>query len=344
MPYDVVGISAIMPNVGKVEEDVRADPAAPAEGHDRRRRAHRQRARTCAIAIDADHVVRGEGVRWFRAFLGEDARRADPPSADRLRLRHAHDGRPLRRRTPGDAPPRSSPRSAARWAATSARPRPCSAARASPSTSTRPATSCSTSCASSSRASSVRVVLRDGRELPAPPQARPAAAGADGASTTRPGRSTSSARPTCCGRTRSSNWSAWASPGSGWASRAKTASTRKLNGTDTLRAGRASCSRTASACSARRSSAWKSTRRRTSTRRSTTPSRTTPTSTSSCSTRRSRHAAVRRAPGEGHAAGRATSAPTPTSTASCASTTATRRSATARRRSSCCARSTATSR
>ena len=25
--------------------------------------------------IDADHVVRGEGVRWFRAFLGEDPER-----------------------------------------------------------------------------------------------------------------------------------------------------------------------------------------------------------------------------------------------------------------------------
>ena len=41
------------------------------------------------------------------------------------------------------------------------------------------------------------VVLRHGRELPAPPQAGPAAAGADASSTTRPGRCTCSARPTC---------------------------------------------------------------------------------------------------------------------------------------------------
>ena len=45
MPYDVVGISAIRPNVAKVEADVRADPPAPAGRHDRRRRAHRQRPR-----------------------------------------------------------------------------------------------------------------------------------------------------------------------------------------------------------------------------------------------------------------------------------------------------------
>ena len=49
----------------------------------------------------------------------------------------------------------------------------------------------------------------------------------------------------------------------------------------------ANCSRTASACWAPRSSGWKITRRRTSTRSSTTRSDTTPTSTSSCSTRRS---------------------------------------------------------
>ena len=32
--------------------------------------------------IDADHIVRGEGVRWFRSYLGEDPRASLPPSAD----------------------------------------------------------------------------------------------------------------------------------------------------------------------------------------------------------------------------------------------------------------------
>ena len=55
-------------------------------------------------------------------------------------------------------------------------------------------------------------------------------------------------------------------------------------------------------------------------------------------------AAPRRAPGERHAALRRRSAPTPTPTGSCASTTATRASGTARRRSTCCGPSAATSR
>ena len=49
--------------------------------------------RTWAARIDADHIVRGEGVRWFRGFLGEDAGQPHPPSADRLGHRHAQHGR-----------------------------------------------------------------------------------------------------------------------------------------------------------------------------------------------------------------------------------------------------------
>ncbi len=69
--YDVVGISAIIPNVGKVRkmcELIRErlpDATIVVGGHvanlpdlDRR--------------IDADHIVRGEGVRWMRRFLSED--------------------------------------------------------------------------------------------------------------------------------------------------------------------------------------------------------------------------------------------------------------------------------
>ena len=43
-----------------------------------------------ARRIDADHVVRGEGVRWFRTFLGEDPETAHPPPADHRRTWHAH--------------------------------------------------------------------------------------------------------------------------------------------------------------------------------------------------------------------------------------------------------------
>ena len=70
-PYDIVGISAIVPNYLKVArmcELIRLhQPGARivVGGHvsglsDLERR------------IDADHVVRGEGIRWFREFLGED--------------------------------------------------------------------------------------------------------------------------------------------------------------------------------------------------------------------------------------------------------------------------------
>jgi radical SAM superfamily enzyme YgiQ (UPF0313 family) len=70
--YDVVGISGIVVNVGKVREMCRLV------------RKHSPRAtivvggHVAAIPglekmIDADHIVRGEGVAWFREFLGEPA-------------------------------------------------------------------------------------------------------------------------------------------------------------------------------------------------------------------------------------------------------------------------------
>ncbi len=68
--YDIVGISSIIPNVGKVAkmcELVRSiQPAATivVGGHI----ANKPRL---ADIIDADHIVRGDGVRWFRDYLGE---------------------------------------------------------------------------------------------------------------------------------------------------------------------------------------------------------------------------------------------------------------------------------
>jgi radical SAM superfamily enzyme YgiQ (UPF0313 family) len=71
VPYDVVGISGILPNIGKVKlmcELVRRhQPNATivVGGHIANRPGLRE-------VIDADHVVAGEGVAWFRGFLGED--------------------------------------------------------------------------------------------------------------------------------------------------------------------------------------------------------------------------------------------------------------------------------
>ena len=72
--YDIVGISSIIVNVGKVREMCRLV------------RRHSPRStivvggHVTAIPgiegmIDADHIVRGEGVSWMRQFLGEDPER-----------------------------------------------------------------------------------------------------------------------------------------------------------------------------------------------------------------------------------------------------------------------------
>jgi len=69
--YDVVGISSISPNVGKVREMCRIirrlSPGAVivVGGH------------VAAIpdleqVIDADHIVRGDGISWMRRYLGEE--------------------------------------------------------------------------------------------------------------------------------------------------------------------------------------------------------------------------------------------------------------------------------
>jgi hypothetical protein len=72
--YDVVGISGIIPNFGKVREMCRiVRKLSPKStivigGH------------VAAIPaldklIDADYVVRGEGIAWMRRYLGEDPQR-----------------------------------------------------------------------------------------------------------------------------------------------------------------------------------------------------------------------------------------------------------------------------
>ncbi len=72
-PYDIIGISSIIPNQLKVRKmcelirEYQPHATIVVGGHianvsdlDRR--------------IDADHIVKGEGVSWFRRFLGEDDR------------------------------------------------------------------------------------------------------------------------------------------------------------------------------------------------------------------------------------------------------------------------------
>src|SRR5262245_26889522 len=74
VPYDVVGISAILPNLAKVEtmarlvRELRPHATLVVGGHIANKPGLKQR-------LGADHVVQGEGVRFFRAFLGEDAER-----------------------------------------------------------------------------------------------------------------------------------------------------------------------------------------------------------------------------------------------------------------------------
>ncbi len=69
--YDIVGISGIIVNLGKVREmcrmvrELSPDSTIIVGGH------------VAAIPgietmIDADHIVRGEGISWMRRYLGED--------------------------------------------------------------------------------------------------------------------------------------------------------------------------------------------------------------------------------------------------------------------------------
>ena len=69
--YDVVGISSIVPNMLKVEKmcelirQYQPDATIVVGGHVANVPDLDER-------IDADRIVKGEGVRWFRGFLGED--------------------------------------------------------------------------------------------------------------------------------------------------------------------------------------------------------------------------------------------------------------------------------
>ena len=72
--YDVVGISGIVVNVGKVAEMCRL-----VRRHSPRSTVvvggHVTAIPDIGRRVDADHIVRGEGVSWLRGYLGEDTRR-----------------------------------------------------------------------------------------------------------------------------------------------------------------------------------------------------------------------------------------------------------------------------
>jgi len=69
--YDIVGISAIVANLLKVEKMCQLvrqhlPNATIVVG------GHLANMPDLDARVDADHIVRGEGVRWFRGYLGED--------------------------------------------------------------------------------------------------------------------------------------------------------------------------------------------------------------------------------------------------------------------------------
>jgi hypothetical protein len=68
--YDIIGITAIMPNLGKVEHMCklireRQPQATIVIG------GHIANMPVLPERVDADHIVQGEGVSWFRRYLGE---------------------------------------------------------------------------------------------------------------------------------------------------------------------------------------------------------------------------------------------------------------------------------
>ena len=69
--YDIIGISAIIPNVGKLirmcELVRRHQPRATLVVG-----GHIANLEGIGDMVDADHIVKGDGVAWFRAFLGQD--------------------------------------------------------------------------------------------------------------------------------------------------------------------------------------------------------------------------------------------------------------------------------
>src|SRR6185369_1688435 len=69
--YDIVGISSIIVNVGKVREMCRMvrelSPASTIVVG-----GHVTAIPGIEAMVDADHIVKGDGISWMRRYLGED--------------------------------------------------------------------------------------------------------------------------------------------------------------------------------------------------------------------------------------------------------------------------------
>jgi radical SAM superfamily enzyme YgiQ (UPF0313 family) len=69
--YDIVGITSIIPNIGKVRKmceliRIHQPGCTIVVG------GHVANLPDAAERLDADHIVKGEGISWFRRFLGQD--------------------------------------------------------------------------------------------------------------------------------------------------------------------------------------------------------------------------------------------------------------------------------
>jgi len=69
--YDIVGISSIIANVGKVREMCRMVRSL-SPGSTIVVGGHVAAIQDIENRIDADHIVRGDGIAWMRGFLGQD--------------------------------------------------------------------------------------------------------------------------------------------------------------------------------------------------------------------------------------------------------------------------------
>ncbi|NJL59278.1 MAG: B12-binding domain-containing radical SAM protein, partial [Desulfobacteraceae bacterium] len=70
--YDVIGISGIIPNIGKVRKMCENYQRAISPRATIVIGGHVANTPDIHNIVKADHIVRGDGIRWFRSFLGQN--------------------------------------------------------------------------------------------------------------------------------------------------------------------------------------------------------------------------------------------------------------------------------